>query len=407
MLDECKIVVKDDPEIQLNREQHDKQTGKERSGEPQGEPLTESQGKCPAEPQEERLTDAYGRTIDYLRISLTDRCNLRCRYCMPEEGILAFRHDEILTLEEVYRVAEVLTGMGIRRIRLTGGEPLVRKNMQSLVRRLGQLPSRPELSLTTNGVLLEEYLEEFHAAGLRSINISLDTKDPETYRKLTGVDALDRVERAIEKAVAMGMRVKLNCVPIRGINEEELADFVGMARELPLDVRFIELMPIGCASEFRGIARDEILSGLEKVYGPAEPVLHDGISNPGKGGISDPGKDGVHSKDEGKNASAEGPAEYIHFRGFLGRVGFISPMSHAFCENCNRVRLTADGRLKLCLYYPDGPALLPMLREGCTDEELRNVIRQGLLLKPERHSFGRVDRPARSPEDRNMNQIGG
>ncbi len=326
------------------------------------------------------LTDAFGRTIDYLRISLTDRCNLRCRYCMPKEGILAFKHEEILTLEEVYRVAEVMTGMGIRRIRLTGGEPLVRKNMLSLVRRLGELPTKPELSLTTNGVLLEECIDELYTAGVRKINISLDTRNPEIYRELTGVDALERVQRAIDKAVDMKLRLKLNCVPIMGVNDGELAKLAEYAKDREIDVRYIELMPIGCAKEFKGITGEEILAELEKVYGKSEPA-------------SDPYSPGG------------GPAEYVHFEGFKGNVGFIRPMSHAFCSSCNRVRLTADGKLKLCLYYPDGPLLLPLLREGCSDEELREKILQGLMYKPEKHCFG--ESMASNPEGRNMFQIGG
>ena len=333
------------------------------------------------------LCDAYGRTIDYLRISLTDRCNLRCKYCMPMEGIPALRHEDILTLEETFRIAKVLTGMGIRRIRLTGGEPLVRRNMLSLVQRLGALEAKPELAITTNGILLEEYLEDFLAAGLKNINISLDTKQPETFRELTGMDGLDRVLRSIEKAVALGMRVKLNSVLIRGVNEGEMAELAGMAKELPVDVRFIELMPIGPASGFRGVSREEILKRLKLEYGECETA-------------------------EGQRKSsslpdADGPAQYVQFQGFQGRVGFISPLSHAFCESCNRVRLTADGRLKLCLFYPDGPSLLPLVRGGCDDETLRKVILQGLQRKPKCHGFGNLDAPKEAKEARNMNQIGG
>ena len=330
------------------------------------------------------LVDSYGRTMDYLRISLTDRCNLRCRYCMPKEGIPAFKHEDIMTLEEVYRVAEVMTGMGIRRIRLTGGEPLVRKNMLSLVRRLGELPSKPELSLTTNGVLLEDYLEELSEAGVGRINISLDTRNPETYRELTGVDALDKVERALDKAVSMKLQVKLNCVPIIGINDGELTGLAEIAAQSPVDVRFIELMPIGCAKGFKGINRESILSELERAFGGAEKDMPE----VGSAGIT-----------------AVGPSEYYRFKGFMGRIGFISPMSHAFCAKCNRLRLTADGRLKLCLYYPDGPALLPMLRSGISDGELREKILQSLKNKPERHYFG--DKEHTDSDARNMIQIGG
>ena len=326
------------------------------------------------------ITDAFGRTVDYLRISLTDRCNLRCRYCMPEEGIAALRHEDIMTLEEVYRVAKLMTEMGIRRIRLTGGEPLVRRNMLSLVRRLGELPEKPELVLTTNGVLLEDCLDELIEAGIHGINISLDTLNLDTYRDLTGVDALDQVVSAIDKVVSKGLKLKLNCVPVRGINDGELAELAALAKDRPIDVRYIELMPIGCARELRGVRVEEVMDGLEKAFGRPEPEADSG-------------------------GTAAGPAEYVHFNGFRGRIGFISPLSHAFCSKCNRVRLTADGRLKLCLYYPDGPALLPMLRSGCSDDELREKILGGLHHKPEHHFF--CERDNKDSDARNMVQIGG
>ena len=328
------------------------------------------------------LTDGYGLIIDYLRISLTDRCNLRCRYCMPRAGINALKHEEILTLEEVYRIAGVMSDMGIRRIRLTGGEPLVRKNMLSLVKKLGELKDKPRLCLTTNGVLLNEYLEEFCKAGLTDINISLDTKDPVIFKDLTGTDALESVERSISGALEMKMQLKLNCVLLRGVNDNEADKLAGMAKEMPPDVRFIELMPIGCAGMFRGISREELLEKLTKAYGPYE-VLQD------------------------ESGTLRGPAEYVKFRGFKGRVGFISPLSHTFCESCNRVRLTADGKLKLCLFYPDAAALLPMLRNGCSDAELRAAILKAVKNKPQRHAFGRPDEPKKAKEERNMNQIGG
>ena len=331
------------------------------------------------------LVDAYGRKVDYLRISLTDRCNLRCRYCMPKEGIGGIGHERILTLEEILRVARILTEMGVRRIRITGGEPLVRRNVLYLIRQLGALPGQPELTLTTNGVLLEEVLPEILAAGLHSINISLDTLDREVYRELTGTDALERVLRGMEKALEMGMQVKLNTVPIRGINEKELTVLAGLARDRGIAVRFIELMPIGCAKDLRGIPGEEILHILEDEYGSAEP-------EGGTPGVSELQKE------------ARGPARYYHFRGFRGNVGFIDPLSHSFCSSCNRVRLTSDGRLKLCLYYPEGPDLRKMLRGGCSDEELKQAITRELIYKPECHSF---INPSEGKDSRNMNEIGG
>ena len=325
------------------------------------------------------MTDGYGRTIDYLRISLTDKCNLRCRYCMPAEGVPRLLHEEVLTLEEISRLAGILSEMGIRRIRLTGGEPLVRKGVDGLVKRLGNLPEKPELMLTTNGLLLSEHLEPFYEAGLRSVNISLDTRNRETFRNLSGVDGLAAAERSIEKAVGMGMNVKLNCVPISGVNDGELAELAAYAKDRDITVRFIELMPIGCGGQYQGIPGEEVLRKLEARFGGAEP----------------------EEQTEGENS---GPAEYYRFPGFRGKVGLIRPLSHGFCGKCNRIRLTVDGRLKLCLYYPDGPDLRALLRSGAGDGEIRQVIEEAVRKKPERHAFGE----SKSPEEtRNMVQIGG
>ena len=336
------------------------------------------------------LTDAYGRTIEYLRISLTDKCNLRCKYCMPAEGIPRLQHSEVLTLEEVCRVASVLTELGIRRIRLTGGEPLVRRGIQGLMRSLAELPARPELAMTTNGVLLADQLEELKAAGLSSVNISLDTRIPERYRELTGTDGLEAVEQAIDRAYTMGLPVKLNTVPIRGINGEEFTDLAEYARDRRIDVRFIELMPMGCAREYQGIPEAEILQKLEERFGPPEQETSEAE-------LSESGSVKARLSDRG-------PAKYVRFRGFAGRVGFISPMSHAFCSECNRLRLTVDGRLKLCLYYPEGLDVRQLLRSGCTDEELKEAIRGIIRLKPERHEFCET----RGAKDRrSMYEIGG
>ncbi len=351
------------------------------------------------------LTDAYGRKMEYLRISLTDKCNLRCRYCMPREGMKRLRHEDILTLEEVYRIAAVLTEMGICRIRLTGGEPLVRKGIDGLVEKLGALPGRPELALTTNGVLLEDHLEEFWAAGLRQVNISLDTLDPAVYRDLTGTDRLTEAERALEKAMQMGFSVKLNAVPIRGINEGELIHLAEYARNNRVDVRFIELMPIGCARDFQGINSGDILKMLEAEFGPAETADSEevvtSVKNPAMLGDE---RQNAAMPEKDEFSGNKGPARYVRFRGFAGRVGFISPMSDAFCRDCNRLRLTVDGKLKLCLYYPDGPDLLGLLRQGISDGELKNVIRTAVLQKPEKHYFTGT---GSAKEKRSMFEIGG
>ena len=351
------------------------------------------------------LQDAYGRTIDYLRISLTDKCNLRCRYCMPAEGISRLRHENVLTLEEILRVSRILTEMGICRIRLTGGEPLVRRGIVGLMQSLSRLPARPKIAMTTNGTLLAERLEELREAGLESVNISLDTKDPDTFRELTGMDAFDKVERSIDLAYKMGLPVKLNCVPLRGINENGLTELAEYARLRKIDVRFIELMPMGCAKAFRGISEAEILEKLAARFGAAEP-LHV-MKNSVKAASGIPGE-GTGREESGESAALDpkdrGPAEYVHFHGFQGRIGFISPLSHAFCSECNRLRLTVEGKLKLCLYYPDGLDVRAIMRAGSTDEELRTAIQWIIKQKPERHEFCET-KGAR--ERRGMYEIGG
>ena len=346
----------------------------------------------------EKLVDSCGRTMDYLRISLTDKCNLRCRYCMPKEGISPLSHADVLTLEEIQRVAAVLTELGIRKIRVTGGEPLVRRNAMELVRHLTGLPSKPEIVMTTNGVLLEEHLPTLMELGVRKINISLDTLDRKTYQELTGRDALDRVLHSIEKALSMGFTVKLNVVPIRGINDGEIEALAGMAKEKDLTVRFIELMPMGCAKGLSGIPGDELLERLIKTYGKAETADYDQQINTRCENTS-------FSEDRHvKKALQNGPARYVHFQGFKGPIGFINPLSHQFCRECNRLRLTVDGKLKLCLFYPDGPDIKELFRVGCTDEELKEEIRRAVLRKPERHEFSPGKAAA---EARNMVQIGG
>ena len=323
------------------------------------------------------MKDGYGRNIDYLRISVTDKCNLRCRYCMPPEGVPSVPRSEVLTLEEISRIAGVMAQMGLKKVRLTGGEPLVRSNVTALMRRLHEMEGIRQLALTTNGVLLKGLLPELIDAGLSAVNISLDTLDREIFRKITGSDSLREVLQGMDAAYERGMRVKLNCVPCRELNGGEAIPLAGIARERAIDVRFIELMPIGLGRQFTGVPSEELLTQLSEVYGPAHALQETG----------------------------EGPARYYAFDGFLGRVGFISPISHRFCESCNRLRLTAEGRLKLCLYYKDGIDLRALLRVGASDEALMEVIAGAILKKPRQHSFGVKD--GSDAEQRRMNQIGG
>lgn len=338
------------------------------------------------------MQDGLGREIDYLRISVTDKCNLRCRYCMPPQGITPLAHEEILTLEEIFRLVGIMEQLGIQKVRLTGGEPMVRKNLPWLVEQIHGLPGIREIAMTTNGTLFAPQAEVYRKAGLTAVNISLDTLDPERFRCITGCDRADRaagvdsVLRAIDAALEQQLKVKINCVPCVEMNGDDLEEIAMLAEDRPVDVRFIELMPIGCGKEYTGISSKEILRRLERRFGAA-------IAVPGKVNM------------------ATGPAEYYQFPGFSGRIGFISPISHKFCNECNRIRLTCEGRLKLCLHYDRGLELKPLLRSGASDEEIGRQIINALKEKPSEHHFrekaadgGLTDG---AEEQRKMVQIGG
>lgn len=325
------------------------------------------------------MRDGCGRSIDYLRISVTDKCNLRCRYCMPEGGIALLAHGQLLTLEEICRIVRIMAGMGVRKVRLTGGEPLVRKNLAKLIGDIRALPGIEEIGMTTNGVLFGECAGKLKAAGLAGVNISLDTLDPRTFREITGTDGFRQVMEAVDASLEQGLRLKINCVPCRELNEKDITALADLARTRDLDVRFIELMPVGCGKDFHGIPSDEILRRLEERYGKSVP-------SPEKRG--------------------NGPAQYYDFEGFLGKIGFISPMSHKFCDSCNRVRLTAEGSLKLCLHYNYGIELKPLLRQGASDGEIRQAIEEALMQKPREHDFKHIE-GLKDSEQRKMVQIGG
>ena len=323
------------------------------------------------------MIDGIGRTIDYLRISVTDKCNLRCRYCMPKEGIQLIPHEELLTLEEIYRVVRIMAGLGITKVRFTGGEPLVRKNLVKLMGDIDSIPEIKEIAMTTNGVLFGEQAEGLKKAGLSSVNISLDTFDAKCFKEITGVDAVTKVLDAIRIAKEQDIKVKINCVPCREFNENDIVKIATLARENNVDVRYIELMPIGCGKNFCGIPSEEILTRLEGEYGKGTPSYE---------------------------KRGNGPARYYDFDGFCGKIGFISPMSHQFCSECNRIRLTAEGRLKLCLHYDRGIELKPMLKSGMTDDEIREEIKGAIMKKPMAHDFGNE---AVNSDKRKMVQIGG
>ena len=324
------------------------------------------------------MYDLQNREIDYLRISLTDRCNLRCVYCMPEEGVEPVRHEEILTYEELERVCRCAAGLGIRKLKLTGGEPLVRKGVPGLVRRLRALPGIDEVTLTTNGILLGELAGELADAGLAAVNVSLDTLDPAAYRRITRRGELGRALAGLDAALAAGLRVKVNCVPAREFGEGQVVEIASLARERPIDVRFIELMPIGLGGTFTGLPADEVRALLEAAYGSLVPW---------------------------GERRGNGPAEYWSAQGFAGKFGFVSAVSHRFCSRCNRVRLTATGFLKLCLQYDRGVDLRSALRGGADDEALAGLIARAVREKPLGHRFGEAT--PRHGERHTMAQIGG
>ena len=325
------------------------------------------------------MRDRFGRTINYMRISVTDRCNLRCRYCMPD-GITKCAMREILTYEEITEIAQAAEDCGITRFKITGGEPLVRTGVETLVRSLKELPLTEQVTMTTNGVLLEEKLPSLMEAGLDAVNISLDTTDREKYIQITGRDCLPQVLRAVGASIEAGIRTKINAVLIPGCNEDAFLPLVRMASELPLDVRFIELMPIGEGRGGRGMDNRALIDRLYSMYPGTEP---------------DPAPRG------------NGPAVYYAVPGFAGRIGFISAIHGKFCVSCNRVRLTSTGFLKQCLCYEDGADLRAIVRSG---EEtgrrrlLTEAIRSAASNKPESHSF---DRPELITEKHRMSGIGG
>lgn len=358
------------------------------------------------------MRDGLGREIDYLRISVTDKCNLRCKYCMPPEGVKPVPHEEVLTLEEILRLVGIMEQLGIRKVRLTGGEPMVRKNLLWLVEQIHRLPGIEEIAMTTNGTMFAEQAEDYRKAGLTAVNISLDTLDPQRFCEITGghitgkcVTGEDSVLRSVDEALKQNLRVKINCVPCLEMNGEDIESMAGLARDKKVDVRFIELMPIGCGREYTGISSEEILTRLERVYGPAYKVERKSGSVAGTGEECSGGISGAVGN------STDGPAEYYHFPGFAGRIGFISPISHKFCKECNRIRLTCEGRLKLCLHYDRGLELKPLLRGGASDEEIKERILAALQEKPAEHHFRAqaADRAETNEdeEQRKMVQIGG
>jgi cyclic pyranopterin phosphate synthase len=314
------------------------------------------------------LTDMFSRTISYLRLSLTDRCNLKCMYCVTEDEkngcLVKLGQDELLTYEELLRVVRVAVEMGITKLRLTGGEPLVRHNIMHFIDNLAEIEGLDDIRITTNGVLLGKYAHGLFNAGVTKVNISLDTLKPNRFAEITGVDCFDRVWKGIETALEVGFSpVKLNMVVMRDINDDELAGFAELSQRMPLQVRFIEFMPIGTSTRWNKntyMSSDEIMARFSS-FGELIPQ---------------------------EKQQADGPARVFKLGAdAVGSLGFISPISHHFCDRCNRLRLTSEGRLRSCLLHDEETDLKGVLRAGCSDADIRKTLLTAIRNKPRGHQM--------------------
>lgn len=326
------------------------------------------------------LLDPYKRKINYLRISVTDRCNLRCRYCMPEEGIPLISHEEILTYEEMLRVVRVFATQGISKVRLTGGEPLVRKGIVDFISRLSQIEQIKDLSLTTNGILLKEFAQDLKQAGLKRINISLDSLKKERFLQITRKDDFERVRGGIEEALRVGLSpIKINMVAIQGLNDDEIESFARLTLHLPLTVRYIEYMPSGNGEDWKEtdiLTIPQIQRRLEKV-GKLIPIPSD---------------------------QWDGPAKRFRIDGAIGEIGLIGAVSSHFCGECNRLRLTPDGKIRTCLFSDEEIDVREILRKGGSDQDLKERLLVALRKKPEKHYINTLQF---KKCQRNMSAIGG
>lgn len=334
------------------------------------------------------MKDQYNRTIDYLRLSITDRCNLRCRYCMPEEGVTDLSHGAILSYEELLAVAAAAARLGVRQIRVTGGEPLVRRGAVNFIRHLTQLPEAPEITLTTNGMLLAAQAGELRDAGLKRVNVSLDTLRPERFEQITRRTGLDQVLAGIRAATEVGLTpVKINMVPIRSVNDDEILDFACLAEHHPWDIRFIEYMPFAPELEYPPDLRvpaAAIVARLQQL-GPLETLPGD-------------------AADGDVAAGVVGPAQHYRLPGWRGRLGVIPAVSNHFCAGCNRLRVTADGRIKPCLFEGGEVDLKAALRPRIDAAAVEQLLHAAACTKPEKHRINNADF---TPPSRGMHGIGG
>ncbi len=339
------------------------------------------------------LRDNFLRVIDYLRLSVTDRCNLRCIYCMPAGGVLPFDHSDILSYEEIIRIVKIAAGLGVRKVRITGGEPLTRKNIAFLISSIRNIEGIEDLSMTTNGILLERYAREIADAGLDRVNISLDSFNAVRYKEITRGGDLNAVLRGLEAAEKAGLSpIKINMVPVRGVNDDEIEHFARMTLGSEYHVRFIEFMPSGSIDTWgpeKYITTGEMQDTIRRIS-PLTPV----------------------------RLRKNGPSKYYRLEGAKGVIGFISALSHHFCKECNRLRLTSEGKLRPCLFSETEIDLRTPVRTGSSDAEIERLLRLAIEVKPEGHNMtpqiSELGKPAHNPgpvagnsSKRPMSRIGG
>jgi len=323
------------------------------------------------------MLDSFGRSIDYVRISVTDRCDLRCTYCMPAEGVPPIQHSEVLSYEEILRIVKLLAQLGVKKVRLTGGEPLVRKGLSSLVSNIKEIEGIEKVVLTTNGMLLSENLPDLVSAGLDGVNVSIDAINEDVFQQITRRSGVNKVLNSIDASLKYPqLKVKLNCVPMLSNSSEIIPMAERFLQDERLSLRFIEMMPIGLGKDETGLSEDALRVMLQSKFGEMTPLKHEPLC---------------------------GPCRYYKFENLAGKVGFISAVSNCFCKECNRVRLTSNGFLKTCLQFDCGVQLRLLMNEP--DEVILAAIKHAIWEKPEHHIF--TEQGGAFLEQRTMSQIGG
>lgn len=325
------------------------------------------------------MLDSYNRSIDYVRISVTDRCNFRCVYCMPPSGVTYVQQEELLSFAEIIKVCKALVKIGISKVKITGGEPFVRKGVTTLIKDIKQIEGITSVTVTTNGYYLEEVMDELIEAKIDGINVSLDTCDARHFNNITAKNVYDKVLRGLEKAIKSPIpSIKINFVPIKELNIDQIVPIVKFAKEKSIILRFIELMPIGYGTKYTPVTGSKIREIIEESFGMMKPI---------------------------NKALGNGPAEYYALEGFSGAIGFISAVSEKFCSTCNRIRLTSNGFLKTCLHYNKGIYLKEYLKKDISEEDLMTIISKEISQKPQNHGFN--DKTQNNVEKKSMFQIGG